>query len=66
MSKCGYRSGILGILLQLLVAEKSGLALNAVAQAEDLTTMNRAADRISKNAMESMLDSLEPTLSSTR
>ena len=54
----GTNSGMLGTLLQLLVAEKSGFAFNTNAQPEDLASMNQAADQLSKKAMESMLDTL--------
>ncbi len=53
-------SGMMGMLLQLMVAEKSGFEPSAQSQPEDLATLQLAAERISKKAMESMLESLEP------
>ena len=54
-------SGMLGTLLQLLVAEKSGFQQTDDSSTADLATLKQAADRMSKQAMESMMSSLDHT-----
>ncbi len=53
-------SGMMGMLLQLLVAEKSGFSPAAQSQPKDLATLQEAAERISKKSMDQMLESLDP------
>ncbi len=52
-------TGMLGTLLQLLVAEKSGFQPNDDSDHGDLVTLKQAADRMSKKAMESMLAAID-------
>ncbi|MEQ1824567.1 MAG: SPFH domain-containing protein [Pirellula sp.] len=53
-------SGILGSLLELLVAEKSGFSLNESLAASSVNeSTNQSVDRISKQALDSMLTAME-------
>ena len=52
-------SGMFGMLLQLLVAEKSGFQPNEDSEHADLASLKEAADRMSKKAIDSMMTTLE-------
>lgn len=54
-------SGLVGTLLPLLVAEKSGFSLNEQPEHPELAKLDDAADRMSRQAMESMMATLERT-----
>ncbi len=54
-------SGLVETLLQLLVAEKSGFSLNEQLEHPELAKLNDAADRMSRQAMESVIATRERT-----